>query len=294
MKVLLTGAGGQLGQALIDSQPDGIDLIATTRSNLDLADGEACRAAVSHHQPDWVLNAGAYTAVDKAETEADLAHAVNAGAPAAFAEALEKQGGRLLQISTDFVFNGSQGSPYRTDQVKNPIGVYGASKAAGEEAIQAVFGTDARALIMRTSWVIGPVGKNFALTMLRLHRERTQIGVVADQVGCPTSTLNLAAACWRSIVLETAQTLPRLMHWSDAGAASWYDVSVAVGRIGHELGLVEEPARVDPITTENYPTPATRPGYSLLDCTSTRHALNLDPVHWQLALREILKQVKSG
>ena len=294
MKVLLTGAGGQLGQALIDSQPDGIDLIATTRSNLDLADGEACRAAVSHHQPDWVLNAGAYTAVDKAETEADLAHAVNAGAPAAFAEALEKQGGRLLQISTDFVFNGSQGSPYRTDQVKNPIGVYGASKAAGEEAIQAVFGTDARALIMRTSWVIGPVGKNFALTMLRLHRERTQIGVVADQVGCPTSTLNLAAACWRGIALETAQTLPRLMHWSDAGAASWYDVSVAVGRIGHELGLVEEPARVDPITTENYPTPATRPGYSLLDCTSTRHALNLDPVHWQLALREILKQVKSG
>ena len=294
MKVLLTGAGGQLGQALVDSQPEGVDLIATTRSNLDLADEEACRAAVRNHQPDWVLNAGAYTAVDKAETEADLAHAVNAKAPAVFAEALEKQGGRLLQISTDFVFNGSQGSPYRTDQSRNPIGIYGASKAAGEEAIQAVFGTDPRALIMRTSWVIGPVGKNFALTMLRLHRERTQIGVVADQVGCPTSTLNLATACWRSIALGTAQTLPQLMHWSDAGAASWYDVSVAVGQIGHELGLVEAPARVDPITTESYPTPATRPAYSLLECTSTREALNLNPVHWQLALRDVLQQVQSG
>lgn len=294
MKVLLTGAGGQLGQALIEAKPDGVHLIATTRSDLDLADAEACRAAVRQHQPDWVLNAGAYTAVDKAETEADLAHAVNAEAPAAFAEALEQEGGRLLQISTDFVFNGSQGFPYRPDQVRDPIGVYGASKAAGEKAIQAVFGTDARALIMRTSWVIGPVGRNFALTMLRLHRERTEIGVVADQVGCPTSTLNLATACWRCIALGTAQTLPQLMHWSDAGAASWYDVSVAVGQIGCELGLVEAPARVDPITTENYPTPAARPAYSVLECTATRHALSLDPVHWQLALREVLKRVRSS
>ena len=214
MKVLLTGAGGQLGQALIASAPAGIELVTTSRQQLDLADPEACRSAVEQHQPDWVLNAGAYTAVDKAESEPELAHAVNAGAPEAFARALDQQGGRLLQISTDFVFNGTQGTPYQPEQARDPLGVYGASKAAGEAAIQRVFGTGGRGLILRTSWVIGPVGKNFALTMLRLHRERDQLGVVADQVGCTTSTLNLAQACWQTLQIADDRELPAVMHLS--------------------------------------------------------------------------------
>ena len=294
MKVLLTGSGGQLGQALQESVPDGIELVATSRSQLDLADAEACRAAVRDHRPDWVLNAGAYTAVDKAESEPELAHAVNAGAPAAFADALQQQGGRLLQISTDFVFNGRQSSPYRPEQTCDPLGVYGASKAAGEAAIQTIFGNDPRALILRTSWVIGPVGRNFALTMLRLHRERDQLGVVADQVGCPTSTLNLATACWRAIQLGSATELPRCLHWSDAGAASWYDLSVAVGRIAQDLGLLDAPAQVAPIPSADYPTPASRPSYSLLDCTTTRAALQLDGEHWQSALRTLLQRVPAA
>ena len=295
MKVLLTGAAGQLGQALIAQQPAGIELIATTRQELDLASAESCRAAVHHHQPDWVLNAGAYTAVDKAESEAELAHAVNAGAPAAFAAALHEQDGRLLQLSTDFVFNGRQGTPYRPEQQRDPLGVYGSSKAAGEEAVRAVFGDGSRGLILRTSWVIGPVGKNFALTMLRLHQERDQLGVVADQVGCPTSTLNLAKACWQAIQRSgDGVVLPPVMHWSDAGAASWYDVAVAVGRIGAELGLIDRPADVNPITTADYPTPATRPGYSLLDCTTSRSALQLRGEHWLDALKTILEQVRSA
>jgi len=295
MKVLLTGAGGQLGQALIAQQPSGIELIATSRQALDLASADACRAAVQHHQPDWVLNAGAYTAVDKAESEAELAHAVNAGAPAAFASALQDQGGRLLQLSTDFVFNGQQGTPYRPEQQRDPLGVYGASKAAGEQAIRAVFGDGSQGMILRTSWVIGPVGKNFALTMLRLHQERDQLGVVADQVGCPTSTLNLAQACWKVIQRSSdGIELPPVMHWSDAGAASWYDVAVAVGRIGAELGLIDQPADVNPITTADYPTPATRPGYSLLDCTASRSALQLRGEHWLDALTTILQQVRSA
>ena len=295
MKVLLTGAAGQLGQALIAQQPAGIELIATSRQDLDLASADACRAAVQHHQPDWVLNAGAYTAVDKAESEAELAHAVNAGAPAAFASALQDQGGRLLQLSTDFVFNGQQGTPYHPEQQRDPLGVYGASKAAGEEAVQASFGDGSRGMILRTSWVIGPVGKNFALTMLRLHQERDQLGVVADQVGCPTSTLNLAQACWKLIQRSSAGIeLPPVMHWSDAGAASWYDVAVAVGRIGAELGLIDQPAEVNPITTADYPTPATRPGYSLLDCTACRSALQLRGEHWLDALTTILQQVRSA
>ena len=224
MKVLLTGAAGQLGQALRNSRPDAVELIATSRAGgagmeaLDLADAAACRAAIALHQPDWVINAGAYTAVDKAESEPELAHAVNAGAPAAFAEALRQQGGRMLQLSTDFVFSGSQGSPYRVEQPRDPLGVYGSSKAKGEEAVEAVFkGTD-QATILRTSWVIGPVGRNFALTMLRLHRDKDELGVVADQLGCPSSTLNLATACWST--LDQGPTSP-VIHWCDAGAASW-------------------------------------------------------------------------
>ena len=162
MKILLTGAAGQLGQALRAAAPSDATVIATSRQGgagleaLDLGDASACRMAVETHRPDWVLNAGAYTAVDKAESEPELAHAVNAMAPRAFAEALKTSGGRLLQISTDFVFNGSQGTPYRPEQNRTPLGVYGASKAAGEDAIQELFTGDARSLILRTSWVMDP------------------------------------------------------------------------------------------------------------------------------------------
>ena len=289
MKVLLTGAAGQLGQALRASCPPDLELIATSWDELDLSKPEACKAAVERHRPDWVLNAGAYTAVDRAEEEPDLAHAVNGGAPRAFAEAIRQQGGRLLQLSTDFVFNGRQGSPYRVEQPRDPLGVYGASKARGEEAIEAVLGDNGQATVLRTSWVMGPVGRNFALTMLRLHRERDQLGVVADQVGCPSSTLNLAAACWRVISIRAEQ--PAVLHWCDAGAASWYDVSVAVGELAAEQGLIETPANVRPICTEDYPTPAQRPAYSLLDCRSSREQLELDGEHWRQALRAVLSAI---
>ena len=264
MKVLLTGAGGQLGQALLYAAPDNVELISTTRQELDLSDADACRIAVQKCQPDWVLNAGAYTAVDKAESEPELAHAINAGAPEAFAQELDRQGGRLLQVSTDFVFDGQQGFPYRVDQPTTPLGVYGGSKAAGEQAIHRIFGpNNPQGVILRTSWVMGPVGRNFARTMLRLHRERDQLGVVADQVGCPSSTLNLATACWTTITQGSQTTLPPILHWSDAGAGSWYDVAVAIGELGHSLGLVDAPAKVNPIMTADYPTPASRPNYSL-------------------------------
>jgi dTDP-4-dehydrorhamnose reductase len=287
MKVLLTGAAGQLGQALMASTPAGVELIACGRAELDLANGEACQAAVRDFRPDWLLNAGAYTAVDKAESEPELAAAVNAGAPAAFAEALAATGGRLLQVSTDFVFNGQQGSPYRAEQLLDPLGVYGATKAAGEAAALALPG----ARVLRTSWVYGPVGKNFCLTMLRLHALKAaageSLGVVADQVGCPTSTLTLAAACWRAIGVEG----PRILHWSDAGAASWYDFAVAIGELGVQAGLLERAARVKPLTTADYPTPAQRPSYSLLDCSTSREALGLEPLHWREGLAEVMALV---
>jgi dTDP-4-dehydrorhamnose reductase len=293
MKVLLTGREGQLGTALQASLPEGVILIATGRSELDLADHAACRQAVWDHRPDWVLNAGAYTAVDRAESEADRAMAINAGAPQAFAEALRDTGGRLLQVSTDFVFNGAQGSPYRPDQALDPLGVYGATKAAGETAALALPG----ARVLRTSWVYGPVGKNFCLTMLRLHAAKAAaaepLGVVADQVGCPTATHTLAAACWRAIGIGADADGPRILHWSDAGAASWYDFAVAIGDLGVAAGLLERAAEVRPLSTAAYPTPAQRPSYSLLDCTSSRAALGLEPLYWRAALAQILERVAA-
>ena len=291
MKVLLTGREGQLGTALQASLPEGVILIATGRSELDLADYAACRQAVRDHRPDWVLNAGAYTAVDRAESEADRAMAINAGAPQAFAEALRDTGGRLLQVSTDFVFNGAQGSPYRPDQALDPLGVYGATKAAGETAALALPG----ARVLRTSWVYGPVGKNFCLTMLRLHAMKAAagepLGVVADQVGCPTATHTLAAACWRAIGIGTDADGPRTLHWSDAGASSWYDFAVAIGELGVAAGLLERAAEVSPLTTADYPTPAQRPSYSLLDCTASRQSLAMDPIHWRASLAQVLAEV---
>ena len=301
---MLTGSIGLLGRALLASLPQvlqnsSVELIPTSRSGddgsvaLDLADSDACRMAVLECKPDWVINAGAYTAVDRAETEPDLAHAVNALAPCAFAEALAQTGGRLLQVSTDFVFNGRQGHPYKPEQQIDPLGVYGATKAAGEKAIAEVLGLeqDGQATVLRTSWVYGPVGANFLMTMLRLHRQKElasePLKVVGDQVGCPTATSGLAKACWRLIERQLAGVL----HWSDAGVASWYDFAVAIGEFAEASGHLERAAQVMPIVTADYPSPALRPAYSLLDCTSSRERLGLMPPHWRQALQEVIADV---
>ena len=244
---------------------------------------------VAEVRPDWLLNGGAYTAVDQAEQQPELAEAVNAGAPRAFAEALAELGsGRMLQISTDFVFSGQQGHPYGPGDPVAPLGVYGATKARGEAAVLELLGPE-RACVLRTSWLYGPVGKNFCLTMLRLHRERPELGVVADQVGCPTHTAGLAAACWAVI----ARGVGGLQQWSDAGAASWYDFAVAIGEEAQALGLLERQAQVKPLTTAEYPTPAQRPAYSLMDCRASREALGLAPLHWRQGLRQVLAAIAA-
>lgn len=289
-KVLITGCGGQLGQALLEALPPGVEGIATTRATLDLADGEACGAAVRRHRPNWVLNAGAYTAVDRAESEPELARQVNAGAPEAFAAALAETGGCLLQLSTDFVFNGAQGSPYLPEQPRDPLGVYGATKAEGEQRAAALLPAE-RLCVLRTSWVYGPVGHNFCLTMLRLHRQKAaagdSLGVIADQLGCPTATHSLAEACWRVI----GRGVSGIHHWSDAGAASWYDFAVAIGELGVQQGVLPLAAAVRPIGTDDYPTPAKRPSYSLMECRPTRRALDLPGRHWRDTLAEVLARI---
>ena len=291
MKVLLTGAGGQLGTALQKSCPGAVELIVTDQAELDLSDAKACAEMVAALKPDWVLNGGAYTAVDRAEEQPQLAEAINAAAPRAFAEALAELGsGRLLQISTDFVFSGQQGHPYGPEDQAAPLGVYGASKARGEAAVLEVLGQK-RACVLRTSWLYGPVGKNFCLTMLRLHEIKAKagdpLGVVADQVGCPTHTAGLAAACWQVL----ARDIGGMQQWSDAGVASWYDFAVAIGEEAVALGILATAAKVNPISTAEYPTPAQRPSYSLMDCSASRKALGLEPLHWRQGLRQVLASI---
>ena len=294
MKVLLTGAGGQLGTALQKSCPGVVELIATDQAELDLTDAKACAAMVAALKPDWVLNGGAYTAVDRAEEQPQLAEAINAAAPRAFAEALAELGsGRLLQISTDFVFSGMQGHPYGAQDPVAPLGVYGASKARAEAAVFEVLGPE-RACVLRTSWLYGPVGKNFCLTMLKLHAAKAAAGealnVVADQVGCPTHTAGLAAACWQVL----ARDIGGMQQWSDAGVASWYDFAVAIGEEAVALGILATAAKVNPISTAEYPTPAQRPSYSLMDCSASRKALGLEPLHWRQGLRKVLTDIERG
>jgi dTDP-4-dehydrorhamnose reductase len=290
IKVMLTGKDGQLGKALVEKIPAGIEVVALGRQDLDLSNKEACHNAVLEHRPDWILNAGAYTAVDRAESEPELAMAVNAVAPEAFAQALGEVGGRLLQVSTDFVFNGTQAHPYHSDQPVDPICVYGVTKAEGERLVQKALPTT-HYCILRTSWVYGPVGNNFCLTMLRLHRlksaQNETLNVVADQIGCPTSAWNLACACWSAINHGTSG----IHHFCDAGAASWYDFAIAIGDAGVAAGIIDQSAKVLPITSSEYPTPAKRPGYSLLDCTATRIALELETNHWQKELSKVISKI---
>lgn len=280
MKALVTGASGQLGRALLDRVPEGWNAVPLDRSVLDLSDAGAIERTVDQEQPDLVINAGAYTAVDRAECEPDLAHTVNAGAPAAFARALAGTSARLVQISTDFVFDGARGQPYRPLDPRNPQSVYGASKAAGEDA------AGDRAIIVRTSWVHAAGGTNFVRTMLRLMRERDELRVVADQIGSPTWATGLAETVWRL----AAKAEPGIYHHRDAGVASWYDFAEAIAWEAAALGLIERIPAIVPITTSDYPTPAQRPAFSVLDVSETRRLLADQHLHWRTQLKSMLEE----
>lgn len=287
MTVLLTGAGGQLGQALVATAPDGVQLHALTRGELDIADGAAVAAYLARTRPALLINAAAYTAVDRAESEREAAFLANGEAPGVLARACAGQGVRLFHVSTDFVFDGLASSPYAPDAPTAPLGVYGQSKRAGEVAVQEAA---VDALILRTGWVYGALGHNFMHTMLRLHRERDTLSVVADQVGTPTHARTLAGALWAA---AQRPALRGIYHWSDAGVCSWYDFAQAIGEEARAAGLVHRAATVQPIRTEDYPTPARRPSYSVLDKSTSWRDLDLAPVHWREELRRCLQQVRA-
>jgi len=217
LTALVTGAGGQLGRELQGTSPAGWTVAALDRTALDIADTGSLRAALDRVRPAAVINAAAYTAVDKAETEAELASRSNADGPAVLAAVCAELGIRLVHISTDFVFDGAASAPYRPGDATGPLGEYGRSKLAGEQGTQAA---NPAALILRTGWVYSRFGNNFVKTMLRLMAERDQLNVVVDQVGTPTWARGLALTAWAGLLHEDAHGI---YHWSDAGVCSWYD-----------------------------------------------------------------------
>jgi len=285
MKVLITGAGGQLGQELLRTAPADAVVTALGSTDCDIGDADSVARAVARHDPQVIINAAGYTAVDKAESEPAAADRVNALGPAHLAAAAGRA--RLLHVSTDFVFDGAQGRPWRTDDRTAPLSAYGRSKLAGESPVLALGN---RGVVLRTSWVYSRFGGNFVKTMLRLMSSRPEVRVVSDQVGAPTWARGLAGALWHMTGLREVHGLH---HWRDAGAASWYDFAVAIAEEAAVLQLLTQPVSVLPIGTADYPTPARRPPYSLLDCTATWQQLGRSPPHWRVQLRAMLLELKE-
>jgi dTDP-4-dehydrorhamnose reductase len=280
MRVLITGANGQLGGALQRTAPAWADINAIDVEDVDLTDAAMLTARLVVEAPDLILNAAAYTAVDKAESDEALARAINADAVAVMVEAMAGTGGKVVHVSTDYVFDGTASEPYAPDAPRNPQSVYGRTKAEGEDKLRP------EDLLVRTAWVYEAGGANFVRTMIRLMNERDELRVVADQVGSPTWATGLARTIWALVEKGASGTF----HHSDGGAISWHAFAVAIAEEAHAAGLLARIPVITPITTADYPTPARRPAFSLLDCSKTRALLEEAPVPWRTNLRLMLEE----
>ncbi len=294
-RILIVGNAGQLGRELESIFANVGPIVAVDRESVDLADADQTRALVDRAAPDLILNAAAYTAVDRAESERDLAFAINEQAPRVLAEKALKRNALLVHYSTDYVFNGSKSEPWVETDVPDPLNVYGASKLAGEQAVESVGG---KFLTFRTSWVYGPHGNNFLLTMLRLARERDRLSIVDDQVGAPTTSIELARATHAIVTrilagdLGPAQDYSGLYHMTCSGSVSWFGFAQAIfARAAELLGV--KPPELTPIATKDYPTPAARPRNSVLTNAKLKKRFGIQLPSWQSALEETLQILKA-
>ncbi len=288
MKILVTGGSGQLGHELRRTCPEGFDAVALSSSDLDITDAQAVHDAVKLHKPTVIINAAAYTAVDKAESEPERAYAVNSDGAANIARAARSVNARLVHVSTDFVFDGRKSSPYLPYDTPRPLGVYGKSKLQGENAVLEILEEDA--VVVRTSWLYSSYGRNFVKTMLSLMESREEIRVISDQAGTPTWARGLAQGLWKIVSLPEVKGI---YHWSDSGIASWYDFACAISEIARDRGLLDRFPRILPINTEEYPVPAKRPSYSVLDKGTTIRVLGITPPHWQENLGLMINELKG-
>ncbi len=285
MKVLLLGSNGQLGWELSRTCPLNISIQTCDFPKVDFASETSIRNCVDTDQFDFILNAAAYTAVDQAEEESELAYQINEKAVGILAKICKKKTIKLVQISTDFIFKGEHFKPYLPEDKPEPQSVYGSSKWGGEKAIQSMLGRES--LIIRTAWLYSAHGNNFVKTMIRLMAEKEQLTVIEDQIGTPTWAKGLANVIWASVEIG----LQGIYHWTDAGVASWYDFAVAIQEEALALGLLDRQIPIVPIGTKSYPTPAKRPYYSVLDKNGFLEKTGIKPVHWRKQLREMIEEL---
>jgi len=284
MNVLIIGKNGQVACELQQTCPSHIAAHAYGRNEINITDPQSIEQVITKINPAVIINASAYTAVDKAESEQDEAYLINATAVELLAKAATKHSIRLLHISTDFVFDGAKNTPYTVDDKTNPINVYGASKLAGEQAIKAY--CPVNSAIVRTSWVYSSHGNNFVKTMLRLMAEKERLSVVSDQIGCPTNAKGLAKYLWQ---LAERETLDPIYHYSDLGVASWYDFAVAIQEIAYEQAKLTKKIQIKPIPSRDYPTPAVRPKYNVMDKACKVNTLpEQNLIHWREQLRNMM------
>jgi dTDP-4-dehydrorhamnose reductase len=285
MRVFITGSdSGQLHWELLRTAPSNVTVLQLPE-RLDITDRARVLAAIKELSPDVIINAAAYTAVDKAESDVETAEALNTHAVESLSMAAAEANAHLIHVSTDFVFGKGDGSPFTENANVDPVSVYGKTKLAGERILSDLLPDSS--LVVRTAWVYSSHGANFVKTMLRLMKERAEVGVIADQIGSPTWANALARAMWSA----AEQRAVGVMHWTGAGAASWYDFAVAIAEEGQQLGLLGANITVNPLTTEQYPTPAARPHYSVLELTRTWSQLGIKAAHWREDLRTMLKEL---
>lgn len=289
MNVAVIGKNGQLAWELARTTPADINVHFFASADLNIADAVQVTQKLQDFAPQIIINAAAYTAVDKAESDTANAYAVNAQGPENIAIYCAANNCRLIHISTDFVFNGAAGTPYLPTHVTDPLGVYGASKLAGENAVLTQLPNNAA--IIRTAWVYSNHGNNFVKTMLRLMAEREQLGVVVDQIGTPTWANALAQATW---YLALNKQHNGIYHWTDDGVASWYDFACAIQELAYQKGLLAKQIPVNPIKSSQYPTPAKRPSYSVLDSSALKALPGLQGKHWRTHLSMMLDELKSS
>ncbi len=279
MNILITGCNGQLGnemQLLEEANPQHT-YFNTDVAELDITDSAAIEKFVNENQIDGIVNCAAYTAVDKAEDNQELCRLLNTVAPGYLAAAVEKRGGWLIQVSTDYVFDGTNHTPYTEDEPTCPNSVYGSTKLDGEKAAQQAC---SRTMIVRTAWLYSTFGNNFVKTMIRLGKEKPELGVIFDQIGTPTYARDLAVALFAAI---NQGVVPGIYHFSNEGVISWYDFTKAIHRIA---GITS--CHVRPLHTAEYPAPANRPHYSVLDKTKIKQTYNIEVPYWEESLKECI------
>ncbi len=282
MNILITGCNGQLGNEmqLLEKENPQHQYFNTDVAQLDITNPEAIEEFVSNNAIDIIVNCAAFTAVDKAESSQELCHLLNAKAPEYLAAAVAKRGGYLVQVSTDYVFDGTNHTPYTEDEATCPNSVYGSTKLEGEKLAMAAC---ANTMIIRTAWLYSTFGNNFVKTMIRLGQEKPELGVIFDQIGTPTYAGDLAAAIMAAI---NHGIVPGIYHFSNEGVISWYDFTKAIHRIA---GITS--CHVKPLHTAEYPTPAARPHYSVLDKTKIKQTYGIEIPYWEESLKKCVAKL---